>query len=135
MRLYEITTDRGMDIIAEAVPALGRIIKTDTIKGFIKKYGNERITQALAIKAVLEVIPDIFKESKADVLAIVSAFTGKTLAAVRKQPFLTTFGELKEIVTDPDFMQLFNSSVNTEPGASSVSSPEAAVQSDATESL
>jgi hypothetical protein len=133
MKLSEISTDRGMDIIADVVPALGRIVETDAMKDFLKKYGNQRITQALAIKAVLEVVPSVFKSSKSDVLTIVSAFSGKPLTAVKKQPFLTTYNELKEIVSDPEFMRLFKSSVNTAQGASSVSSPEANAQSDVTE--
>jgi hypothetical protein len=121
-----------MDIIAEAVPAIGRIVDTDSMKEFIKKYGNMKITQALAIKAVLEVVPAIIKSNKNDILILISAFTGKTLAAVKKQPFLKSFNELKDIVSDPEFLQLFKSSVNTEPGASSVSSLEQE-QSDVTE--
>jgi hypothetical protein len=132
MKLSEISTDRGMDIIAEAVPAIGRIVETETTKNFLKKYGNAKITQALAIKAVLELVPELFKTCKNDVLILISSFTGKTLAAVKKQPFLKSFNELKEIVSDPEFLQLFRSSVNTEPGASSVSSPEQE-QSDVTE--
>ncbi len=132
MKLSEISTDRGMDIIAEAVPALGRIVETETTKNFLKKYGNSKITQALAIKAVLELVPELFKTSKNDVLILISSFTGKPLAVVKKQPFLKSFNELKEIVSDPEFLQLFKSSVNTEPGASSVSSPEQE-QSDVTE--
>jgi hypothetical protein len=133
MKLSEISTDRGMDIIAEAVPAIDRMVASEAVKEFYKKYAKLKLTKALAVKASIELIPGLVKSNREDVLIIISACTGKTLATVKAQPFMQSFGELKEMFSDPEFLQLFKSSVNTEPGASSVSSPEAAEQSDVTE--
>ena len=133
MKLSEISTDRGMDIIAEAVPAIDRMVASDAVKEFYKKYAKLKLTKALAVKASIELIPKLVKSNKDDVLTIISAFTGKKLAIVKGQPFMDSFGELKDIFSDPEFLQLFKSSVNTEPGASSVSSPEAQGQSVVTE--
>jgi len=133
MKLSEISTDRGMDIIAEAVPAIERMVESEAINGFYKKYAKRSLTKALAIKASIELVPQLVKSNKEDVLIIIAAFTGKKLAAVKAQPFMDSFNELKSIFDDPEFMRLFSSSVNTAQGASSVSSQEANAQSDVTE--
>jgi len=133
MKLSEISTDRAMDIIAEAVPAIDCMVESEAIKEFYKKYAKHSLTKALAIKASIELVPKLVKSNKEDVLIIIAAFTGKKLAEVKAQPFMDSFNELKSIFDDPEFMQLFKSSVNTAQGASSVSSQEADAQSDVTE--
>lgn len=137
MRLLELKGDKGMDAIAEIIPVFGRFADSKCVKEFAKKYGNKSMDISLMVKAIFELVPQFFKVNREDVWLVTSIVSGVSLAEIKKYRIFKVLRVLKEcaveMAQDEDVIELFSLSVNTEPGASSVSSQEATEQSDVTE--
>lgn len=134
MKLSEITGDRALDIIADILPVVGRLKDSKALDDFYKAHKTHDLTsKEVRADLIFSLVPSLIKSNKQDILQVVASVTGTTVREVKKLSAKALWGEIKEILSDPEMQELFGSSVNTEQAASSVSSPEAAGQSAATE--
>lgn len=71
---------------------------------------NEALTEEMGVELVgvlIERLPDAENE----VMEFLALFTGKSREEIEEQPIEETIGTIKDIVTDPKFLDFFKSAV------------------------
>ena len=117
MRLSQRTTNAVMDFMCIAAPCINNILKDkeliETITAGVDVPGGTPVAGQLALfgDKICEFIPIVFGTHKTDLYGVVSAYQGITVDEVAEQPFSTTFGQVREMVTDPEAIDFFTSAL------------------------
>lgn len=120
MRISELTTNEGLDVLCEITPYLGAIVTDESLVAELKRKADvgEESTQAQVWAAALDkltkLMPIILKAHRSDVYGIVGAVNGKTEDEIARQSFIKTAIELRDIINDKEFKDFFKSLWNTE---------------------
>ena len=120
MKISELTTNEGLDVLCEITPYLGAIVTDDELVAELKRktdVSNES-TQAQVWAAALDkltkLMPIILKTHRSDVYGIVGAVNGKTEDEIARQGFIKTASEIRDIINDKEFKDFFKSLWGTE---------------------
>ena len=106
MKLSEMDTVRGAQVLAEIAAPIGVLVKNPALKEFVKAHGEETVNARLAFTAFTELAPAFLRDEADATFTIIAALTGKTLDEVRKQPFKETCKDVKESI-DGDLLSFF----------------------------
>lgn len=115
MKISELTTDAGLDVLCEITIPLGNIVTDEALVTELKnktKLPDTATTPEIysAILAKLsKLLPIILKTHRGDVYAIVGAVNGKTEGDIAQQSLLKTAAEIRDIVNDKEFKDFFKS--------------------------
>lgn len=115
MRISDLTTEAGLDVLCEITPFICNIIEDDTLRTELRNKihldENASVTEvyAAAIEKLSKLIPILLKTHRSDVYGAVGAINGKSEEAVAAQPMLKTMGEIRDIVKDKGFKDFFKS--------------------------
>lgn len=120
MRISELTTANGLDVLCDITPYLGAIITDEQLTAELRRKANvnsdssQAEVWAAALEKITRLLPVILKSHRNDVYGIVGAINGKTEEEIEAQSFLTTLSEIVDIVRDKEFRNFFASLRNTE---------------------
>lgn len=120
MRISELTTDEGLDVLCEITPFIGAIVTDEELVAELKrkiKLGDDASKAQVWVAAtdkLSKLMPIIFKTHRADVYGIIGAINGKPQSEIETQNFIKTMTEIRDIIRDEEFRNFFKSSWNTE---------------------
>ena len=113
MKISELTTEQGLDVLCEIVPYVGNIIEDEALTAELQrkmrmgKDATQAEVYAAGIEKLSKLIPILLKTHRADVYGIVAAINGKTPDEIAAQSALKTAAEIRDIVTDKAFKDFF----------------------------
>lgn len=133
MKLSELNTDRALDVLCELTPCIYNITSdkgiVDSVSRVIdvdRKETNVYGQYLLLADRVVEILPLLLKNHRADVYGILSVLNEKPAAEIAAQPVRDTIRQVKEAFQDEELLSFFRSSARQErnaPSAPSVESP------------
>ncbi len=133
MKLSELNTDRALDVLCELTPCIYNITSdkeiVDSVSRVInvdRKETNVYGQYLLLAERVVEILPLLLKNHRADVYGILSVLNEKPAAEIAAQPVRDTIRQVKEAFQDEELLSFFRSSARRErnaPSAPSVESP------------
>lgn len=123
MRLSELNTDEGLDVLCEITPYIANISADtellDELKKKIKLPEGAPKSEIYAVGAakLAKITPIILKKRRQDVYGILGAMNRKTPEEIADQSFITTAKQITELISDKDFMSFFGSLSGSTKGA------------------
>jgi len=120
MRISELDTNAGLDVLCEITPYIGAIVTDEELVAELKRkvdVGNNPTKAQVwvaALDKLTKLLPILLKTHRSDVYGIVGAINGKTEAEIEKQNFIKTMVEIRDIINDKEFKDFFKSLWNTE---------------------
>lgn len=120
MRISELTTEQGLDVLCEITPYVGAIITDEALVAELKNKvavgDNATVAEVYAagLDKITKLMPIILKTHRSDVYGIVAAINGKDVADIAKQSMLKTASEIRDIIKDKEFRDFFASLWSTE---------------------
>lgn len=123
MRLSELTTENGLDVLCELTPYIANIATCEALNKELRVLAN---TPKASIKSSLQqvvfgadmfsrLIPILLKDRRADVYGILSILNEKDIEEIQTQNILFTISEIRELFRDEDLVNFFKSFVGTKP--------------------
>lgn len=115
MKISQLNTDNGLDVLCEIVPYIGNIIEDEKLtaelrrKTALEPSASMAEVYAAGIDKLAKIVPVVLKTHRSDVYAIVAAINGKTPEDIAKQNFLKTAADIRDIVQDKEFRDFFKS--------------------------
>lgn len=115
MKISELNTDRACDVFCEIVPFIENITSDEELIAELKKKMDitEETTNAEKISLVMSkvkvIAPVLLKKRRDDVLGIVASINGMSVEAVKKQNFMKTMLQVRELLSDKEFLGFFKS--------------------------
>lgn len=120
MRISQLDTNAGLDVLCEITPYIGAIVTDEDLVAELKRkvdVGNDPTKAQVwvaALDKLTKLMPIVLKAHRSDVYGIVGAINGKTEAEIASQNFIKTAMEIRDIISDKDFRDFFKSLWNTE---------------------
>jgi hypothetical protein len=123
MKISELSTDKGLDVLVELTPYVSSIATSETLTAELKKLAE---TKRESLKSQLQqlvfgadmfsrLIPILLKERRNDVYGIISVLNEKPVEEVATQNIMKTVAEIREIFSDGDLLSFFKSFVERKP--------------------
>jgi hypothetical protein len=123
MKISELSTDKGLDVLVELTPYVSSIATSETLTAELKKLAE---TKRESLKSQLQqlvfgadmfsrLIPILLKERRNDVYGIISVLNEKPVEEVAAQNIMKTVAEIREIFSDGDLLSFFKSFVERKP--------------------
>lgn len=100
MKLSQMNTDKALEVICVISPFIESLLVDPKIKEVLENLDN------LQMLDMLKVIPVILKDHKEETLTVLACVNEKTVEEVRNQPATQTIKEIKELLTDEEFMSI-----------------------------
>ena len=120
MKISELSTDKGLDIICEIIPFVNEIATDEelisTLKEKIKLPEGATRADMLKIGAdkINKIVPIILKKKRAAVSGILAALNESSIEKISKQSMISTAKQIKEAVGDKELIDFFISCVVAE---------------------
>lgn len=123
MKISELSTDKGLDVLVELTPYVSNIATSETLTAELKKLAE---TKRESLKSQLQqlvfgadmfsrLIPILLKERRNDVYGIISVLNEQPIEEVASQNIMKTVAQIREIFSDGDLLSFFNSFVERKP--------------------
>lgn len=123
MKISELSTEKGLDVLVELTPYVSNIATSETLAAELKKLAE---TPASGLKSALQqmvygadvfsrLIPILLKERREDVYGILSVMNEKPIEEIAEQNIMQTIGMIREVFSDKDMLSFFKSFVGTQP--------------------
>ena len=101
MKLSEIKGDRVLDVVADIVEPLSRIVADDDLRSAFLKAAQD---EDQAVQAMLATIPMLIKRHKDDAVAILAAINGVEPAEYAANMTLgSLMADVHDLITDDGF--------------------------------
>lgn len=114
MKLSEMNTVEMAKALCQLAAPVGRLAEDVELLRAIASAGKDKNTLGEKLGALLpQVIPALLGDHFEDVVLILSALTGKTAAAIRKQNGFETIKDVRSCF-DRDLLDFFKSSADME---------------------
>lgn len=132
MKLSELSTDRGLDVMCELSPLIYNITNDMEVIKAVGKVVNPGMPitvygdYMLIANRAIECLPLLLKTHRPDVYGILSVMNERPVQEIAAQKLTETIRQVKELLQDEEFVSFFKSSVQqeqTEQSAPSASSP------------
>lgn len=117
MKLSEISTDKGVQVIVQLTPFISNIAKDEEIlstwvdKATTNKSDTKKVVMEKGLKKGIEkitkLIPLLLEKHKNDIYSIISILNEKSVEEVGSQPLMVTIKETTELINDKDFVDFF----------------------------
>ena len=106
MKLSEMSTDKAMEVMANMIPAISRVIDNPKVSGLFERKPDD--TSTAGIKFFVNVATVLLKECKADAAEIIGLLCDKTTEEVCSQNLLVT---MKDVMScyDKELIDFFTS--------------------------
>ena len=117
MKFSELTTENALDVFCEVIPYLEHIVADEELVSELKKEVNitddtTNVEKTAMVFSKLSVLaPIVFKKRRDDVLGLLAAVNNVSIEDVRKQNFIKTMLQLRELIGDKVFLDFFKSFV------------------------
>lgn len=123
MKISELSTDRGLDVLVEITPYVSNIATSETLAVELKKLAE---TPVSGLKSSLQqmvfgadvfsrLIPILLKERRNDVYGILAVLNEKPIEEIAEQNIMQTISMIREVFSDKDMLSFFKSFVGTPP--------------------
>lgn len=120
MKISEFSTDKALDVFCEITPYINSVASDDELLSEIKRKvklsegaGRAELI-AVGVEKANKLIPLLLKKKRNDIYGILSALNGKSVEEIGKQSFLTTAGQINEVIRDKELIDFFKSCVAVE---------------------
>lgn len=100
MKLSQMNTDKALEVICVISPFIESLLVNPKIKEVLENLEN------LQMIDILKVIPIILRDHKNETLEVLACVNEKTVEEVKNQPATETIKEIKELLTDEEFMNI-----------------------------
>lgn len=117
MKFSELSTDNALDAFCEVIPYLERIVCDEELVSELKKevsITNDTTNvekTAMVFEKLGVLTPIVLKKRRDDVLGLLAAVNSMSIEEVRKQNFIKTMLQLRELIGDKTFLDFFKSFV------------------------
>lgn len=124
MKLSQLTTDGAADALCVIAPHVYNITSDRAIVESVGKALNVEKTEnlygqyLLIADRIVEILPLLLKDHRADVYGILSVLNECTAEEIASQNILKTIRQVREAIHDEELRDFFKSSVHTEKNAS-----------------
>lgn len=105
MKISEMSTEQGFDVMAKLAPYISEIVQDEEIKSVAEQYKSQNgIGDSMD-----RLFPLMLAKHRKALYGMVSAVTGKTEETIKKQPMQTTKEDFSQTLCDDvfDFFILF----------------------------
>lgn len=115
MKISQLTTDEGLDVLCEITPYIGAIIGDEALTAELRRKvdiddsASKAEVYAAGLDRIAKLMPIIFKTHRADVYGIIAAVNGKSVEEIAAQNVFKTGAEIRDIIKDKDFVDFFKS--------------------------
>lgn len=121
-KISQLTTDEALDVFCELTPHVNDIISDDgllsEIKRKIDKDGDEKLTTAeiirFGVEKINKIIPIVLKNKRDALLGIVAVMAECSVEEIKKQNFITTGAQVRDLAKDKDLMDFVRSCLSSE---------------------
>lgn len=115
MKLSEMTTEHGLDVLCEITPHVKAISSDKVIKDkllSLAKLGQRKgITKAQLMTEAMDelgdLVPVILKDHRSDIYSVLCAVNDMDVEQIKAQTFPTTVAQIMDLIKDKDLMQVF----------------------------
>ena len=120
MKISELSTDKGLDIICEITPFVDEIATDEelisTLKEKIKLPEGATRADMLKIGAdkINKIVPILLKKKRSAIYGILAALNETSAEKISKQSMISTAKQIKEAVGDKELIDFFKSCVDAE---------------------
>lgn len=124
MKLSQLSTDNGIDILVEITPHVESIANDKFVAEEIRrlmdncdeKSGKSDLKWISVLTSTLcRMIPFLFKEKRYDLYSILAVLYDMSIEEIKAQSLIVTMRMVKDIFSDKDFILFFKKSVPTQP--------------------
>ncbi len=131
MRLAELSTDKGLDVLCELTPYASAILEDVELLNTLGEQadfeGMNLFGQIAVVSGrVSKIIPLLLKGHRPEVYGILSVLNEKSVEEIAAQPVSDTVRQVKEVFQDNELLNFFKSfglRERSEPSAPSADSP------------
>lgn len=115
MKLSELSTDRGLDVLCELTPYVTNIASDDELINEIKRKVKLPDDAAkidlikVGVDKVNKIIPILLKQKRNDIYGILSVINDTTPEEIGKQNVLKTASQIRDLIKDKEFIDFFKS--------------------------
>lgn len=123
MKISELSTDKGLDVLVELTPYVANIATSESLNREIRKLAETKVAdlksrlQQIVFGADMysRLIPILLKERRNDVYGIIAVLNEKPVDEIAGQNIMQTIAQIREIFSDRDFLDFFKSFVGGKP--------------------
>lgn len=123
MKISELTTDRGVDVLVQITPHVSSIATNAHLADELKKIAEVPANtlkskfQELVFGADVfsRLIPILLKENREDFYAILAIINEKNVEDIASQNIIETISMIRELFSDKTLINFFKSFVDTPP--------------------
>ena len=122
MKISELNTDQGCDVLCAITPAVANIATdADFVNAFNLKLKREDIATPIqqvsaTAKILTNLIPLMLKTHRNDVYEIIATLNCMNVDEVSRLGFLKTAALIRDVIKDKEMLDFFKSCVNGEQG-------------------
>lgn len=113
MKLSELDTEHGLDVLCEITPYIGNISADEEfiseLRSKVKLPPDASRAQVLmvGVQKANKLVPLVLKKHREDAFGILAGINGTDVETVRRQNFLTTCKQVTDLLSDKEFMSFF----------------------------
>lgn len=119
MRISELPTDRGLDVLIEIMPYVKKLAECESLTGLFedvaKTTEDERGAETFAAMVLEKLVPIWLKDCREELLAIIGVIDGMSDEDIQEMGALKAFERMGELFNDTDFVVFFRSFVAIQP--------------------
>lgn len=117
MKLSEMTTNQGADVILMITPDIETIVNDTELANLIKnrkKTDDENEAIKFSIISVVKIASHLLNSHRETTWNILGALNQKTADEIGKQPFVKTVGQIFNMLNDKELLSFFTLSGESE---------------------
>lgn len=113
MKLSELNTDEGMDVLCELTPFIANIsideglIKELKSKIKVSKDASRAEVLMIGCTKLTKIVPILLRDHKEDVMGILGILNGKSAEEMASQNLMVTLKQIRDALNDKELMDFF----------------------------
>lgn len=108
MKISEMTTEQGADILLALTPIITDFASDDEFKN-IFTVTEDKDSTLLGAERLEKVVKYLLKNKRETVFELLGLMNGKTASEIAKQSFIKTAIQVKDLVKDKELLDFFKS--------------------------
>lgn len=120
MKISELTTEQALDVLCELTPLVSEVFSDEDLMNELKRKigAKEGMTRAdviaFGIGKINAIMNVLFKKKKDLICAVIAAVNLTDAETVKKQNCIKTFGQIRDLAKDEEFVTFVKSCLKTE---------------------
>lgn len=114
MKLYELSTEKALDVMCQATPYIANIVgDSDLLSSLNEKLGGEKKSIAelytYGAQKIAQLIPILLKNHRDDVFGLLAVLNDMEPKDIAAQGFTRTLEQIRSAVQDKELIDFFKS--------------------------